>query len=56
MLGDANELDVAEPGRVVDQDPSAFGEARRVGDVSEHTQTLGDPGIRGCWIRILTSA
>jgi len=44
MLIDTDHLHRVEPGRVVDQDPSAFREDRRVGGVPRHPQALGDPG------------
>ena len=44
VLIDADHLHAVEPGRVVDQDPPAFGQDRVVGGVPRHAQALGDPG------------
>ena len=44
MLVHADGLHAVEPGRVVDQDPLAFGQDRRVGGVPRHPEPFGDAG------------
>ena len=44
VLIDADDLHAVEPGRVVDQDPLAFGQDRRVGGVPRHPEPFGDAG------------
>ena len=44
MLINTDHLHRVEPGRVLDQDPLAFGEDGGVGGVPRHAQALSDPG------------
>ncbi len=44
VLVHADDLDLVEPVRIVDQHPAALGDDGVVGGVPRHAQTLGDPG------------